>query len=647
MPPRYLRKASSTPLKPCSEFTVEACDIAPADQCCGVLPCTLCLEWEVYGEDTAYGSASFTGSTWEGSVGGLSFVSYWERLPTGDIILPVSNNSVGMSFTGVSAGTYTMGSPVSEPGRDADETEVSTTVQAFVIGTTEVTQAQWALVFGAISTSPSHFIGPNRPVEMVSYEDAQAFCQELSSFPAEIAMGRSYRLPTEAEWEYACRAGTTTAYSFGANPLDLPTYGWFTDNSGAETHDVGGKPDNAWGLLDMHGNVWEWTGNSRLDGAANDQVIRGGGWNSTAAECRSASRQLITKTTRRNDIGFRIVMERSPIPQFGECEYVVMVNGEEVLRETCYEGASCRYPGGSVGVTVGYDSGTLTWTKRDPRPLPLIVNPDTGCNDFFCGDCRCTCRALCVEVSEVLFYNGIAYATDTYSGELGDTAYSDCDPPVWSGTIGSFTIRLALDRDDYGNCIVRVTANGEETTALVTGCDNISGTVELYDGSSFTFRCKDCNQCAKVIGPCICSRPMGETLRVVWASGNGTHGSASRTFDLTYGMQDEPTITCAPWSPGPFPGYRGSVSGTFPLPMGGTRGDTLEVILVCECIGCEFCIYHRWVNDDEYPTWQQHNYTVITCDCPAILDAIEGFITGNTWGYQVGDVLIYELESNC
>jgi hypothetical protein len=389
---------------------VEACDAAPADQCCGALPCTLCLELEIYGEATTYGTATFGGSSWNGTVGGLAFVSYWER----------------------------------------------------------------------------------------SY---------LS----------------------------------------------------------------------------------------------------------------------------------------GECEYVVTLDGEEVYRATCYEGASCRDPGGSVGVTIGYDEGTLTWTKHEPRPLALTIDPDTGCNDFFCGTCRCTCRALCVEVAEVIAYGFV----DTYSGELSDSSYSDCDPPVWSGTIGNFEISLALDRDDYGNCIVRATANGEETTALVTGCDDISGTVELYDGSSFTFRCKDCNQCAQVIDNCICGRPMGETLRVVWTSGNGTHGSASRTFDLTYGMQDEPTITCAPWSPGPFPGYRGSVSGTFPLPMGGTKENALEVILVCKCIGCVYCIYYRWLGGGRPDFWVQSAYVVLSCDCPAILDQVEGMELYDGWGHQVNDILIYELESNC
>ena len=154
------------------------------------------------------------------------------------------------------------------------------------------------------------------------------------------------------------------------------------------------------------------------------------------------------------------------------------------------------------------------------------------------------------------------------------------------------------------------------------------------------------SECGCCLGGCICGRPMGPVLRLVWSSGNGTHGSASRTFDLTYGMQDEPTIVCAPWSPEPFPGYRGSVSGTFPMPMGGTRGDTLEVILVCECIGCEYCIYHRWTSHSTYPTWYQTAY-VITCECPAAVDQLEGFHEGNDWGFQVSDVTIYELEENC
>jgi hypothetical protein len=320
-----------------------------------------------------------------------------------------------------------------------------------------------------------------------------------------------------------------------------------------------------------------------------------------------------------------------------ECEYIVTFDDEEVYRATCYEGASCRDPSGTVAVATAYLEGTLSWSKHEPRELALIVDPDTGCNDFFCGDCRCTCDCLCVTITP--------YSGDIVAGEICDTSYP-CDPPVWEGTVGYYDLSIALGRDDYGNCIITLTADGEEQEPVaVTGCADLSASVTLPNGDLIEVRCKQCD-CTEVIGDCICGRPMGETLRLLWSSGNGTHGSAAREFLLYYGMQDEDGISCEPWSPGAFPAYRGSVSGTFPLPMGGTRSDTLEVILVCECIGCTYCIYYRWLEGDTPTTWYQLAYTV-TCDCPAILDVIDGFTSGNPFGYQISDVTVYELESNC
>jgi hypothetical protein len=251
MPPRYLRKGT-TKLKPCSEFKVEACDIAPADQCCGALPCTLCLELEVYGEPTTYGTATFGGSSWTGTVGGLAFVSYWER-------------------------------------------------------------------------------------------DA-----------------------------------------------------------------------------------------------------------------------------------------------YGECEYIVTLDGEEVYRATCYEGASCRDPGGSVGVLIGYDEGTLTWTKHEPRPLAVTTDPDTGCNDFFCGTCRCSCDCLCVTITEP---DGTVML-----GEICSTSYP-CDAPVWEGSIGYYDLSAALGRDDYtGECTISLTASGEDADPVfASGCGNMSASVTLYDGTVISVRCKQCS----------------------------------------------------------------------------------------------------------------------------------------------------------
>jgi hypothetical protein len=440
-----------------------------------------------------------------------------------------------MGFTGLIAGTYTMGSPVSETGRDADETEVSTTVEAFVIGTTEVTQAHYLAVR---ALSPSHFTGSNRPVEMVSYLNAQAFCAALSALPAEIAMGRSYRLPTEAEWEYACRSGTATAYSFGVDDTNIATYAWYTTNSGAETHDVQGKSTNAWSLSDTHGNVWEWATNSRLPGVEGEQVIRGGGWNSTAAECRSASRTSIAETTTRNDIGFRVVMVRAPIPQIADCEYVVTLDGEEVYRATCYEGASCRDPSGSVGVLIGYDEGTLTWSKHEPRPLAVVVDPDTGCNDFFCGTCRCTCRTLCATL--------IIPNVTTLRGKLYDVTYSDCDGPVWSGTVGDYDLTVTLGKDQYdGSCIASLSANDEDGGWVeVTGCEDLTATWELYDGTTVSVTCQACSNCEPICEPCP-EPTLYPTLTVsVYPLANC---SISGTFTVTYDSSIGSWNGSGPW----------------------------------------------------------------------------------------------------
>ena len=204
--------------------------------------------------------------------------------------LPESANSIGMKFKLIPVGMFTMGE-----GDDAHE--VTLTVP-FKMGVHEVTQAQYEQVMGS---NPSRYKGSDHPVEEVSWDDAVEFCRRLSALPAEKSAGNVYRLPTEAEWEYACRAGTTTKYSFGDDESELGDYAWYGVNSD-NTHPVGGKLPNAWGLYDMHGNVWEWCQDWYDDypsGAVTDptgpasgssRVYRGGGWESTAADCRSGVR---------------------------------------------------------------------------------------------------------------------------------------------------------------------------------------------------------------------------------------------------------------------------------------------------------------------------------------------------------------------
>jgi len=250
MIPNYLKRSSPTRLKPCAERMVDTCDVDATDGCCGVIPCKLCLEWEVYGEDIAYGSADFAGSSWTGTVGGHSFVSYWQR------------------------------------------------------------------------------------------------------------------------------------------------------NS------------------------------------------------------------------------------------YDECEYIVTLDDEEVYRATCYEGASCRNPSGDVDVSTAYLEGTLRWSKFDPRELALIVDPDTGCNDFFCGACRCTCECLCITITTI---------GTVLSGEICNTTYSDCDPPVWGGTVAGYHLLVELGRDDYGNCTITLTADGEEAGPVIaTGCSDMSASVTLYDDTIISVVCKQC-----------------------------------------------------------------------------------------------------------------------------------------------------------
>ena len=246
-------------------------------------------------------------------------------------------NSIGMKLVLISKGTFVMGSPESEQGRDDGETQHEVTIsEDYYLGVFEVTRGQYEKVMG---TNPSYFqkrvIGKSDssmyPVDQVSWEYAVEFCKKLSELPEEKKAGRVYRLPTEAEWEYACRAGSKAAYSFGANSTSLGDYAWFGENSGNQTHPVGEKKANAWGLYDMHGNVWEWCSDclgKYPKGSVSDpsgpsegseRVIRGGSWIIVAAHCRSANRNW-SDPSHGDDDGFRVALSSSGIPQSPEAD---------------------------------------------------------------------------------------------------------------------------------------------------------------------------------------------------------------------------------------------------------------------------------------------------------------------------------------
>ncbi|MEL7314403.1 MAG: formylglycine-generating enzyme family protein [Cyanobacteria bacterium J06559_3] len=240
---------------------------------------------------------------------------------------------VGLDMIWVPGDSFDMGSPTDEPKRRNNEgPQHLVTVPAFFMGRYPVTQAQWRFVAGlrqeqqTLQPAPSNFKGDMRPVEKVNWDDAMEFCVRLSRHT-----GREYRLPSEAEWEYACRAGTTTPFYFGKTlTSDLANYrGTVTYNNGPkgeyrkETTPVDQfEYANAFGLSDMHGNVLEWCldhWHKSYEGAPEDgsawltdnenasRVLRGGSWSNDPRHCRSAYRDNTTRDDRFNFIGFRVV----------------------------------------------------------------------------------------------------------------------------------------------------------------------------------------------------------------------------------------------------------------------------------------------------------------------------------------------------
>ena len=242
-----------------------------------------------------------------------------------NITIPLSDK-VDLDMIWINPGTFTMGSPTDELGRDADETlhEVTLT-QGYWIGKYEVTQAQYEAVMD--SSNPSGFKGADLPVETISWDDATNFCAKLNAqekAAGRLPQGYEYTLPTEAQWEYACRAGTTTALNSGKDLSDkeqcpnVDKLGWYMYNSNDTTHPVGQKKPNAWGLYDMHGNVWEWCLDKKGDYPTTpvtdpvelvtgmDHARHGGCWQSNAAVCRSANRGYRSNSDK--DTGFRVAL---------------------------------------------------------------------------------------------------------------------------------------------------------------------------------------------------------------------------------------------------------------------------------------------------------------------------------------------------
>jgi formylglycine-generating enzyme required for sulfatase activity len=224
---------------------------------------------------------------------------------------------IKLEMVKIPAGSFTMGSDE----YDGEKPKHQVKLQEFYLGKYPVTQEQYQAVMGK---NPSNFKdNPKNPVEQVSWNDAQEFCKKLN----QLIAGKDFRLPTEAEWEYACRAGTQTRYYFGDDAAKLGDYGWYDENSGSKTHPVGQKKPNDWGLYDMSGNVWEWCEDPYHDSYANKpeniknngntiwsssdaslRVLRGGSWSYNSRDCRSAVRFRGNAGGRHDNVGFRLVL---------------------------------------------------------------------------------------------------------------------------------------------------------------------------------------------------------------------------------------------------------------------------------------------------------------------------------------------------
>lgn len=231
-------------------------------------------------------------------------------------------NSIGMELRQISAGNFVMGAE--SLYRDTRPAHPVTLSRSFYLGTHEVTQQQYEQV---LEHNPSKTRGAMHPVENVTWDDAVRFCRRLTARSEEKAAGRVYRLPTEAEWEYACRAGTTTKFSFGEDEKLLNRHAWYHVNSDGGSHPVGQKKPNPWGLYDMHGNVEEWcqdwygdypaTAQTDPTGAATGsfRVVRGGGWSHVAPFLPAAYRGAVELTERSSSLGFRVACTIEPQPQ--------------------------------------------------------------------------------------------------------------------------------------------------------------------------------------------------------------------------------------------------------------------------------------------------------------------------------------------
>lgn len=198
--------------------------------------------------------------------------------------------------------------------------------------------------------------------------------------------------------------------------------------------------------------------------------------------------------------------------EYGECRFIIELDGDEIYNKSCYEGASCKDSTDSIETTIGYESGTLRWTKYEPKPLPLTTVDN--CRVHFCGDCDCICKVLCYSL------NRNNTSLDLCKGEMSINDGYDCDAPTWSTTVTcggtTYNLELSLDREEYtGECVLTLSNGLESLSELISDCQSLAADFHLADGSILTVNCKKCH-CPRRTG---CCPNLSETL---YATVSGT-----------------------------------------------------------------------------------------------------------------------------
>ena len=420
-----------------------------------------------------------------------------------DFTIPLSS-SVDLDMVWINSGSFMMGASENELGKKNDEEPQHkvTLTRSYWIGKYEVTQAQYKAIMGS---NPSSYNGDNNPVEFVSWRDATNFCAKLTA--CEKAAGRlpegyEYNLPTEAQWEYACRAGTTTSLNSGKNLTseyecpNMSEVGWYEYNSNSATHPVGQKRPNAWGLYDMHGNVSEWCldwyGESYYSNSpvtdpegpstGSNRILRDGGWDDRASLCRVAFRYRIYPDYCYSDVGFRVAL----VPVRTQASVPT-----DTLRYQWYKDGNVISGATSSNYTI------KSVKASDAGKYTVKVSNSVG---------SVTSSAATLTVNVPVTLSSITISGNS-SVNVGSTATYTCTATYSNGTTKTVTPTWSISS---GANYASITTSGGVLTGKAAGAATVQA--KFTDGSVTKTATKNVTVNAVVVKPSITTQPKSQTV---------------------------------------------------------------------------------------------------------------------------------------